>query len=68
MRDLSIHQCLEEITLTLGKWFGEFQRINFNLGDAKSEGRPRTSVTKKKISDVKKILDEDRRIKLMKPN
>lgn len=57
---------LEAITLTLGdhcaylttifRWYKIFQRGNFNLEDA--EG----TVNEENITDVRKILDEDRKV------
>ncbi|GLG99328.1 Mariner Mos1 transposase [Gryllus bimaculatus] len=71
-RGLNVNQCFEETTLALGdvfshhttifRWFRDFQRGNFSLEDAQRAGRPRTSVMKKNIAAVRKMLDEDRRV------
>lgn len=47
------------ITIRLYK---EFKMRNFNLEDSKKSGRPRMTVTKENVTDVRKILDKDKQV------
>ncbi|CAH1984861.1 unnamed protein product [Acanthoscelides obtectus] len=47
---------------TIFRLYREFQRHNFTLEVAETEGRPQTSVTEENITAVRKMLDEGRRM------
>lgn len=47
---------------TILKWHREFKKKNFYLEVSERIRRPRTSVTEKNITNMRKMFDEDRRV------